>query len=494
MTFRAANPIDGSSVGAEITEHTEADVNSFIERAAAVSHQISDLSPQKHSKLLRTIAIHIEKSRETLIATACKETALPEGRIGGEVTRTTVQFERFAELVESGDHLKVVIDRADPNYSPAPRPDIRKMNRPLGVVAIFAASNFPLAFSVGGGDAASALAAGNAVVAKAHPSHPNTCAIIEGCIKAAIKECGLSEDLYSIVQGVNPMITHWLALHPKIQAVGFTGSEAVGRILVDLAASRKFPIPVYAEMGSLNPVFITNSALAERNESLAKGLVDSALMGSGQFCTKPGLVFVPDSAEFFDVIREYLSSLAVAPLLSKSISERYSSAISELVKINGVEVLAGVSTSAGFGVTPTFFITDWETARSNTNLLEEHFGPTTVIVKTSEKTFVEIASMLHGQLTSTIQASDDDSLAELIEILSQKSGRVIWNGFPTGVAVTAAMTHGGPWPSSSTHTTSVGIDAIYRFLRPVSFQGLPQQSLPGALQDANPWKVPQRIN
>jgi NADP-dependent aldehyde dehydrogenase len=347
---------------------------------------------------------------------------------------------------------------------------------------------------VGGGDAASALAAGNAVVAKAHPSHPNTCAIIEGCIKAAIKECGLSEDLYSIVQGVNPMITHWLALHPKIQAVGFTGSEAVGRILVDLAASRKFPIPVYAEMGSLNPVFITNSALAERNESLAKGLVDSALMGSGQFCTKPGLVFVPDSSEFFDVIREYLSSLAVAPLLSKSISERYSSAISELVNINGVEVLAGVGTSAGFGVTPTFFITDWETARNNTHLLEEHFGPTTVIVKTSEKTFEEIASSLHGQLTSTIQASDVDSLAELIEILSQKSGRVIWNGFPTGVAVTAAMTHGGPWPSSSTHTTSVGIDAIYRFLRPVSFQGLPQQSLPEALQDANPWKVPQRIN
>jgi alpha-ketoglutaric semialdehyde dehydrogenase len=217
-------------------------------------------------------------------------------------------------------------------------------------------------------------------------------------------------------------------------------------------------------------------------------------MGSGQFCTKPGLVFVPDSSEFFDVIREYLSSLAVAPLLSKSISERYSSAISELVNINGVEVLAGVGTSAGFGVTPTFFITDWETARNNTHLLEEHFGPTTVIVKTSEKTFVEIASSLHGQLTSTIQASDVDSLAELIEILSQKSGRVIWNGFPTGVAVTAAMTHGGPWPSSSTHTTSVGIDAIYRFVRPVSFQGLPQQALPEALQDANPWKVPQSIN
>ncbi len=494
MTFRAANPIDGSQFGAEITEHSEGDVNQIIQRAAAVSHQLSRLSPQDHAKLLRSIAQNIEKSRDVLIATACAETALPEGRIGGEITRTTVQFIRFAELVESGEHLKVVIDKADPNYSPAPRPDIRKLNRPLGVVAIFAASNFPLAFSVAGGDAASALAAGNAVVAKAHPSHPNTCAIIENCVKAALAENSISEDAYSIVQGIDPKITHWLALHPLIQAIGFTGSETVGRILVDLAASREFPIPVYAEMGSLNPLFVTESALNERCEALAKELVDSALMGSGQFCTKPGLIFVPDHHEFFEVIHGYLSALAVAPLLSKSIAQRYSSAISDLIKIDGVQVLAGVETNTGFGVTPTFFITDWKTAQSNPILLEEHFGPTTVIIKAPEASFVEIAKSLHGQLTSTIQGSDGDSLSELIQILSQKSGRVIWNGFPTGVAVTAAMTHGGPWPSSSTHTTSVGIDAIYRFLRPVSFQGLPEKSLPQALQDANPWKVPQRIN
>lgn len=494
MTFRAANPLDGSPFGAEIPEHSESDVNQIIRRAAAVSHQISGLSPQEHAKLLRAIALRIESSRATLVETACAETALPEGRIGGEITRTTVQFNRFAEIVESGEHLKVVIDKADPDYLPAPRPDIRKINRPLGVVSIFAASNFPLAFSVAGGDAASALAAGNAVVAKAHPSHPNTCAIVERCVKAALVECGISEDAYSIVQGTNPMITHWLAMHPLIQAIGFTGSETVGRILVDLAASREFPIPVYAEMGSLNPLFVTQSALAERGESLAKGLVDSALMGSGQFCTKPGLVFVPESQEFFNVIREYLSTLSVAPLLSKSIAERYSSAISHLAKINGVEVFAGEVTHTGFGVTPTFFITDWQTAQSNPDLLAEHFGPTTVIIKAPQKSFTEIAFTLHGQLTATIQGTDSDEVDELITILSQKSGRVIWNGFPTGVAVTAAMTHGGPWPSSSTHTTSVGIDAIYRFLRPVSFQGLPQKSLPEALQDENPWKVPQRIN
>jgi len=494
MTFRAMKPIDGTPFGDEIAEHSQSDVTQVIQKAENVAHELAKLSPAEHAKLLRTIGVHIETARDQLVATACAETALAEGRIGGEITRTTVQFNRFAELVETGEHLKVVIDKANPDYSPAPRPDIRKINQPLGVVAIFAASNFPLAFSVAGGDAASAIAAGNAVVAKAHPSHPNTCAIIEKCVKGALKECGISENAFSIVQGVNPQITHWLALDPLVQAIGFTGSETVGRILVDLAASREVPIPVFAEMGSLNPLFITSTAITERSEALAKGLVDSALMGSGQFCTKPGLVFVPDDAQFMSTIKSYLSTMAVAPLLSKSIADRYSNAIADLAKITGVEVLSGTASSEGFGVTPTFFITDWKTAQANPHLLEEHFGPTTVIIKSAQENFVAIAQSLSGQLTSTIQGTDNDQVDPLIAALSQKSGRVIWNGFPTGVAVTAAMTHGGPWPSSSTHTTSVGVDAIYRFMRPVSYQGLPQQALPAALQDANPWKVPQRIN
>lgn len=494
MTFRAVKPIDGTYFGEEIPEHSYEEVSQRIAKASAVAHQLAQLSPQAHAKLLRTIANRIEESRAQLLETACAETALAEGRIGGEITRTCVQFNRFAELVETGEHLKVVIDRADADYSPAPRPDIRKLNQPLGVVAIFAASNFPLAFSVAGGDAASALAAGNAVVAKAHPSHPNTCAIIERCVKTALRDCAISEDAYSIVQGVNPEITHWLALDPLIQAVGFTGSETVGRILVDLAASREFPIPVFAEMGSLNPVFITQSAVEERSEPLAKGLVDSALMGSGQFCTKPGLVFAPVGSTFYETIKSYLATFAVAPLLSKTIADRYSSAISQLASLNGVEVLAGAPQENGFGVTPTFFITDWKTATTHPELLEEHFGPTTVIIKADESTYIEIAQALSGQLTSTIHGTEKDQIQPLIQLLSQKSGRVIWNGFPTGVAVTAAMTHGGPWPSSSTHTTSVGIEAIYRFLRPVSFQGLPQSALPVPLQNANPWKVPQQIN
>ena len=494
MTFRAVKPIDGTSYGAEIPEHNKTEVDALIAKAAATRNAIASQSPKERAALLRAIAAEIEAVRPSLIESACAETALPEARIAGEITRTTVQFELFARLVESGKHLAVAIDKADPNYSPAPRPDIRKMNQPLGVVAIFAASNFPLAFSVAGGDAASAIAAGNAIIAKAHPAHPNTCATVESAIKKALTQSGLSADTYSVVQGVNPEITHWLALHKEVKAIGFTGSEVVGRILVDLGAKRPEPIPVFAEMGSLNPVFVTSSAISDRIEALAKGLIDSALMGSGQFCTKPGLIFTPANDEFLSTLKSHLATLSAAPLLSKSIAERYTSSISKLAADGKLEVASGISQDQGFGVTPTVFITDWQTASQNPELLEEHFGPTTVVITSDESKFVEIAKSLHGQLTATIQGTDSDKPAELLEVLTHKAGRVIWTGFPTGVAVTSAMNHGGPWPSSSSHTTSVGTDAIFRFLRPVAYQGFGQSVLPEPLQDSNPWSVPQSIN
>jgi NADP-dependent aldehyde dehydrogenase len=494
MTFRAVKPIDGSSYGAEIAENTKAEVDSRIELAAATSASLAQQSPTERAALLRAIAAAIESNREMLIETACAETALPEARIAGEVTRTSVQFELFARLVESGRHLAVVIDKADSNYSPAPRPDIRKMNQPLGVVAIFAASNFPLAFSVAGGDAASAIAAGNPIVAKAHPSHPNTCAIVEKAIKSALTQCGVSSNAYSIVQGTDPHITHWLAQHPAITAIGFTGSETVGRILVDLGARRTNPIPVYAEMGSLNPVFVTQKAIDERSEALAKGLVDSALMGSGQFCTKPGLIFAPDDSAFIATMKSHLASLSVAPLLSKTIADRYSAAITALTSSGKIEIATGVAQTEGFAATPTIFFTDWQTASKNSSLLEEHFGPTTVVITCEEEQYPEIASALHGQLTATIHGTDTDRVSDLLSVLKEKAGRVIWNGFPTGVAVTSAMNHGGPWPASSSFTTSVGTDAIYRFMRPVAYQGFSQAALPEPLHDANPWSVPQTIN
>jgi NADP-dependent aldehyde dehydrogenase len=495
MTFTAIKPSDASPFGNPIHENTEGEVRALITKATEQAHTLAALSPVKSASLLRLIAEEIESQRSQLIASACAETALPEGRIGGEITRTTAQFKLFADLVESGRHLRVVIDKADPNYSPAPRPDIRRQNQPLGVVAIFAASNFPLAFSVAGGDAASAIASGNAVVAKAHPSHPNTCAIIEGAVKSALTKVGLSADLFAIVQGANPAITHWLAGDPRIQAVGFTGSEAVGRILLDICAKREVPIPVYAEMGSLNPVFVTSAAITERSEELAKGLVDSALLGSGQFCTKPGLIFIPDNqSQFLSQMSAHLATLQVGPLLSSSIASRYSAAIAALSQKTSVQVFSAQTTENGFGVTPSIFVTDWATAQSTPGLLEEHFGPTTVVITSNESDYVKIASELPGQLTATIHGSASDSYGALLAILAQKAGRVIWNAFPTGVAVTEAMQHGGQWPASSTHTTSVGIDAIYRFMRPVSYQSFAQEVLPAALQDANPWKVEQRIN
>lgn len=495
MTFTAVQPSDASPFGSPIHESTEAEVRETVLKAHHQAHSLAALSPTDLASLLRRIAQEIESHRAALIESACAETALPEGRIGGEITRTTAQFELFANLVETGRQLRVVIDRADANYSPAPRPDLRRQNQSLGVVAVFAASNFPLAFSVAGGDTASALAAGNAVVAKAHPAHPNTCAIMERAVKSALTKSGLSSDLFAIVQGVNPQITHWLASDPHIHAVGFTGSEIVGRILLAIAAKREVPIPVYAEMGSLNPVFVTHSAIVERSEELAKGLVDSALLGSGQFCTKPGLIFIPnESSTFLEQMASHLATLEVGPLLTSSIASRYSEAIEALSKSGSVKVFSGKSHDAGFGVTPTIFVTDWATARSLPELLEEHFGPTSVVITAEESEFVNIAKQLHGQLTATIQGSSSDSPTELLSVLSQKSGRVIWNAFPTGVAVTEAMQHGGTWPASSTHTTSVGIDAIYRFMRPVSYQSIPQQALPPALQDANPWRVEQRIN
>lgn len=495
MTFRARRPIDGSPFGSEIQENTEREVADAIARAHAVTSELAALSPAQHAMLLRAIAGEIESHRTELIASACAETGLPEGRIAGEITRTTVQFKLFADLVETGRHLRVVIDKADPNYSPAPRPDLRRQNQPLGVIAIFAASNFPLAFSVAGGDAASAIASGNAVVAKAHPSHPNTCSIVSTAVKNAFKLSGLSPDLFSIVQGTNLKITHWLAGHPLVQAVGFTGSEAVGKILIDIAGKREVPIPVFAEMGSLNPVFVTSSAILERSQDLAKGLVDSALLGSGQFCTKPGLIFIPDtSRDFLSEISTYLSSLQSGPLLSQSIAARYTQAISELSESGAINVYSGVENTSGFGVTPTIFVADWQTAQKNPALLEEHFGPTSVIITMKESDYMTVAGQLQGHLTATIHGTALDRVDELLKVLSTKAGRIIWNGFPTGVSVTEAMQHGGPWPSSSSHTTSVGIDAIYRFMRPVAYQSFPQDVLPKALQDANSWKVEQRIN
>ena len=496
-TFQGIDPTTGTAFGDAITEMSASDVSGLISKAVATKSAFAATTPKDRAAILRAIGAEIEARREKLIEIGMRETALPNGRLTGELSRTVFQLEQFAKLVESGAHYQAIIDRPDANWVPAPRPDIRKANQALGVAGIFAASNFPFAFSVIGGDSASALAAGCPVVVKAHPSHPNTCRLMHEAVVAGLKKCGISGDAFALVEGLNPEITHWIASHPDITAIGFTGSGKVGKILMDISAKREVPIPVYAEMGSLNPVFFSPKALADKATDLAKAAIDSATLGSGQFCTKPGILIVPTGAEgdaFVSAITDYLATIAVAPLLNKGIADRFSSAIVELSKSSALKTYVGKPTDGGFGVTPTVFVVDWVDAFKSNELLEEHFGPTTVIIRADFAKFLDVALKLEGQLTASLHVAPGEDVAKLVEALSQLAGRVIMNGFPTAVAVTAAMQHGGQYPSSSSHTTSVGLDAIYRFLRPVAYQNFQDDLLPPALQESNPLGINRVIN
>ena len=495
MTFQGVNPLTGENIGAEIAESTHADVTAMIERAESAKLHLAQSSPSERSALLHSIAGAIDTAKEELIAAAHLETALPIARLTGEIARTVVQIKAFAKMVESGLHLNPIIDLADPNFAPVARPDLRKSLQPFGVVAVFAASNFPFAFSVLGGDSASALAAGCPVVVKAHPSHPHTSALTYEAVSKGISAAGFSPDIFAIAQGTNPDITSWLAKDPLVTAIGFTGSEMVGRLLLKFSQERPIPIPVYAEMGSLNPVFITPSALIEGIETLAKTAMDSAMLGSGQFCTKPGILIVPATEkgdEFIAEVEKYLATLSVAPLLNKGIATRYSKAVEDLAKSPKLKTITGQESTHGFGVKPTVFITDWN--EIETGLLEEHFGPTSVIIRAPYVDYLSVAQSLGGQLTATIHAQATQEESKLVDQLTQIAGRVIWNGFPTAVSVTAAQQHGGQWPASSTQTTSVGLDAIYRFVRPVAFQNFPDSQLPPALQNANPFGIMRTVN
>ena len=496
-TFQGIDPITGEPFGDSISEMDKAQIETLISKAANQKTKLANTSPQERAALLRAIASAVESRREKLIEVTMKETALPNARLSGELSRTVFQLEQFAKMVESGAHLQAIIDLPDSNWVPAARPDIRKVNQPLGLVAVFAASNFPFAFSVIGGDSASAIAAGCPIIVKAHPSHPNTCRIMHEAVTEGFTKVGLSQDCFVMAEGTNPEITHWLAAHPSVTAIGFTGSGMVGKLLLDISHKRPVPIPVYAEMGSLNPVFFTPGALKNGAEALAKAALDSATLGSGQFCTKPGIMVIPTGSEgdeFLKQVEGYLATLQVAPLLNKGIAERYSTAIAKLAIDSKLKVFKGKATSNGFGVEPTVFVADWEIAQKNHELLEEHFGPTSVIIRADFKDFESVATQLEGQLCAALHTVAGEKVSSLLDILAEKAGRVIMNGFPTAVAVTAAMQHGGQWPSSSTHTTSVGLDSIYRFLRPVAHQNFTDELLPTALQNSNPWKITRSVN
>lgn len=497
FNFYAVNPANGNQLAVAFTEATSEEVDEAVQLSAQAFLSYKNLSGSQKAAFLRAIGEELLALDDVLVERCCSETGLPEGRIKGERGRTVGQMNMFAELLEDGSWVDARIDTALPDRSPIPRPDIRSMLRPLGPVGIFGASNFPLAFSVAGGDTASALAAGCPVVVKGHPSHPGTSELVAGAIIRAAEKTGMPDGVFSMVQGPSIAVGMAIVTHPEIKAIGFTGSYRGGKAIFDAAASRSEPIPVYAEMGSTNPVFILPGAMRERREEIAKGLTASVTLGSGQFCTNPGLVFTEDE-EFSDVTKAYFAKESAAIMLNQGILSAYQKGVDRLSD-KGVEVLAaGVSDIDGFKATPTLFSAGIDTFLENAGLEEENFGPSTVLVSgKSKQDILAAASKLGGHLTATIHGTpkDLDEYADLVGILEQKVGRLIINGFPTGVEVCHAMVHGGPFPATTdSRSTSVGSNAITRFARPVCYQNFPDHLLPEELKTDNPLGIWRMIN
>ena len=469
-------------------------VDQSMTAAVQAFEALRQISPEQRAAFLDRVAEEIVALGDELIECAHVESALPKERLTGERGRTVNQLKAFAEVVREGSWVEARIDRAQPERQPLPKPDIRRMLIPVGPVAVFAASNFPLAFSVAGGDTASAWAAGCPVVVKAHPAHPATSEMVARAVAKAVEACAMPPGMFSLLQGVSHELGAALVKHPLTKAVGFTGSLRAGRALFDAAAQRPEPIPVYAEMGSVNPVFILPGALRERAEALAEGLKGSVTMGVGQFCTCPGLaVGLRDEhfARFAGKLGELIESAAPAPMLYPSIAQAYAAGVTRLSALEGVHAVTARATTdaAKNEAGAALFTTDAVTFLRKHELSEELFGPSTVVVGCDERAQLEtIARNLEGHLTATIHGTPED-LAEyawLVDILATKAGRLIFNGYPTGVEVCPSMQHGGPYPATTdARTTSVGTAAIQRFARPVAYQGFPQDALPIELQNAN---------
>jgi NADP-dependent aldehyde dehydrogenase len=499
----ASNPTTGQRLEPGFIPATAEEVDLAVRQASQAFAAYSRTTGRERGAFLRAIAAKIESISAEIVDRAQQETALPQARLQGETARTCAQLRLFAEVAEEGSWVSARIDRADPGRKPAPKPDIRSLLRPLGPVVVFGASNFPLAFSVAGGDTASALASGNTVIVKAHAAHPGTGELVGRMVQESVRECGLPEGVFSLLFGSGAEIGTSLMKHPLVKAGGFTGSRTAGRILMDVAASRPEPIPFYAEMSSTNPVFILPGALRERGEAIAAGLHTSFTMGAGQFCTKPGMVFLPagrDADSFKEKVEQSVAASTPFHLLTKTIHSAYDSALAERKTDRAVTLVAEApqpSEVAGFAANSALFETD-ATAFLGSDLAAEIFGPTTLLVRHSVRDqLLEIARSLEGQLTATIHGTDQDlrDFADLVAILETKAGRLVFNAFPTGVEVCHAMVHGGPYPSTSDgRSTSVGTRAIFRFTRPVCYQGFPDQALPAELKDANPLGILRMVD
>ncbi|GAA5484760.1 aldehyde dehydrogenase (NADP(+)) [Haloferula sargassicola] len=483
----AVNPATGEKLDPAYLAATDEEVEKAVSLAAAAFPSYAALSGAERAVFLRAIADKIEASVEDIVARGPLETGLPEPRLRGETARTCGQLRMFAGLIEDGSWVDARIDRAQPDRQPLPKPDIRAMLVPLGPVAVFCASNFPLAFSVAGGDTASALAAGCPVVAIGHVGHPGLAEIVGSAIVAAARETGMPEGVFSLLFGGGRSTGRKVVAHPAIKAVGFTGSRQGGTSLMELAAARPEPIPVYAEMSSVNPFVILPGALAKGEEALAEAYFGSLTLGVGQFCTNPGLVFLPTDAgeAFLAKLSEMIGTAGSATMLTAGIASAYGEACEHFAGHPGVKTLArgeGASAPALFEVSATDFLGDEA-------LQAEAFGPAALVVRGSLPEITRAIAGLEGQLTATLHATEDELAAqpELVAALRSRCGRLLFGGFPTGVEVCASMVHGGPYPSTSDgRSTSVGTLAITRYCRPAAWQGFPDFALPPELREANP--------
>ncbi len=492
MEFRATDPGTGAVLEPAFSESTTADVDRAVYAAEAAFESYSGAPAEQRASFLRAIADELVAIGAPLLERAHQETGLPMARLEGERGRTVGQLRLFADVLDDGTWLEARIDRGDASRTPLPKPDIRRMLVPLGPVAVFGASNFPLAFSVPGGDTASALAAGCTVVCKGHPAHPGTSALAAAAIRKAAHATGFSEDVFTLLQGWSHEVGLALVRHPLITAVGFTGSLRGGRALFDAAAARPSPIPVYAEMGSVNPVFLLPSAIADRAEALAQGFAQSITVGVGQFCTNPGVIVGVKDHQFDALagrLAEQIDALPAGVMLYDQLRQGYDRGVSR-AREKAVEVLAPTSVAdSAERARPALLRTSGAAFLEDAELREEIFGPVSVVVAASDHMEMErIAEEMEGQLTATIHGTPEElhTHARLVSILTRKVGRLLFNGYPTGVEVGHAMQHGGPYPASTdSRSTSVGSAAITRFARPVSFQNFPDDALPRALRNAN---------
>ena len=491
-TFRSVDPRSGREGPVVFVDSTLSEVADAAAEAGRAFEAWRGAAARARAGLLRDIAERLTALASAIVPIADEETALGSERLNGELVRTTGQLRAFADVLDDGSYVQAIITPGDARQTP-PRPDVRRMLVPIGPVAVFTPSNFPLAFGVAGGDTASALAAGCPVVVKGHPSHPATSEICGRAISAAVASAGAPAGVFSLLQARDVGVARALVTAPEIQAVGFTGSLTAGRALHDLAAARPQPIPVYAEMGSLNPLFVAPGAAAARGAAIADGLAASITLGTGQFCTKPGVVFVVDDEHGKRVARalaEAVISRKPGTMLNRALQDALDRQASRTASLPGVESLTPQQTSA------TIVATSAATFLETPALQDEHFGPFAVVVRcATPEEMMAAARRLGGSLTATIHADEADArwAADLASILVEKAGRIVWNGYPTGVAVVGAMHHGGPYPASTSAAhTSVGATAIARFLRPVAFQNVPDVLLPEALRDDNPLGI-QRL-